>query len=608
MKIAILGRGGREHALARRLARDVGLANIVVLPGNVGIEGATLDLPRGAALQARLRALATELVIVGPEALLAEGIADELRGAGFAVVGPSKSATQLESSKAYAKEFLIRHGIPTARAVVVSGCADDTKLDVFGGSAVVKLDGLAEGKGVVVCSTQDEVARALVELRALHGEHAPIVVEERLWGPELSVMLLVANGQYVVLPEARDHKRLADGDSGPNTGGMGAFSPVFEAQDPLHAHIRTSILDKIVAGLSVDQVQYLGFLYVGLMLTPVGPKVLEFNVRFGDPEAEAVLPRIAGNFADLCMQCARGELVTAIAAQHPQHSVAVVLARRGYPGGPLGAAVRVKADLTAHATTHIDVAAAEFAGDALSLVRGRSLVVVGNGPTRQAARTAAYARVQTLADDDLVWRRDIGAPAPKRLAIFASGRGSNLRALYAAMCGGGMLHGIAQIAVLVSDKPECGAVEFARSSRIPVIAFEKGHLSRAAWDAQVLEQLRSFDIELVALAGFMRILSSLFVRHYSGRIVNVHPADTRVHRGLGGYEDAFSRGALVTRITVHLVDEGLDTGPILAQRDVDLRGATTLAEVETRGLAVEHVLYPRAIRDLLVGTLFQESI
>lgn len=408
MKAAVLGKGGREHALARRLAEDLGESSVVVVPGNPGIFGSTGDLPAGTSLGDALAAREVELVVVGPEALLAEGVADTLRAAGFAVVGPSKEAARLETEKTFAKAFLARHRIPTARSVVLESATDDALLDAFPASSVVKFDGLAEGKGVVVCDDAEATRAAVLELRERYGQNARLLVEERLVGPELSVMLLVADGHAVVLPESRDHKRLLDADHGPNTGGMGAFSPVLDADDPLHARIADEIVGPTVRGLVTDGLAYRGFLYVGLMLTPEGPKVLEFNVRFGDPEAQAVLPRIDGNFAELCLACAKGTLAGKIAAPRAIHALAVVLAREGYPRAPLGEPVRVTADLAPRDTSHVCVASSRKEGDTLLLPQGRVLGVVGLGPTREAAKVSAYARVAELSGPGLVYRRDIG--------------------------------------------------------------------------------------------------------------------------------------------------------------------------------------------------------
>ena len=412
LRAAVLGRGAREHALALRLAADLGPDAVIVVPGNPGVPGSCGDVPMEA-LPAELRRRGVSLVVIGPEALLAEGVADALRAEGFAVVGPSREAASLETSKAFAKAFLARHGVPTARALTLGPGEPLPARAPWGDAApggVVKYDGLAEGKGVIVCATWGGVARAADELRERYGADARLIVEERLVGPELSVMLLVSDGEAVLLPESRDHKRLLDHDGGPNTGGMGAFSPVLAPDDPLRGRIVEEIVSPTVAGLVADALRYRGFLYIGLILTSDGPRVLEFNVRFGDPEAQVVLPRVGGSFAELCVRCAEGRLGGARAETKDDHAVGVVLARAGYPTTSEGPPVRIAdAALAPAEGVHACVAGARRDDPgALSFTRGRALTVVGVGPSLAAARDAAYARVRALAEPGLVHRTDIG--------------------------------------------------------------------------------------------------------------------------------------------------------------------------------------------------------
>lgn len=421
MKAAVLGHGAREHALALRLAADLGPESVVVVPGNPGIPGSLGEVALSS-LPETLRRRGVSLVVIGPEALLAAGVADTLRAEGFAVVGPSREASTLETSKAFAKAFLARHAIPTARAFTLgAGEALPASMPWQAGEpneaneasepgAVVKYDGLAEGKGVVVCDTADAVRHAVDDLRARYGAEAPLLIEERLLGPELSLMLLVSDGEFVVLPESRDHKRLGDHDAGPNTGGMGAFSPVLAPDDPLRAVLAETIVAPTVRGLVTQDLAFRGFLYIGLILTSEGPKVLEFNVRFGDPEAQVVLPRLGGSFTELCLRCAEGRLTGASAVTLDRHAVGVVLARAGYPTASEGPAVCVADEaLTPTQDTHACVASAvRDATGALRFARGRALTVVGLGPSRGEARALAYARVRELADPGFVHRSDIG--------------------------------------------------------------------------------------------------------------------------------------------------------------------------------------------------------
>ena len=603
-RVAVLGKGAREAGLARRIAEEIGADAVIVVPGNAGTPGSTGPVGEGAALEAALRAREVGLVVIGPEALLVAGVADQLRAAGFDVVGPGAQGALLEGSKSYSKAFLLRHHIPTAAAFELRSPADDAvALAAFPGPAVVKYDGLAEGKGVVVCDDPEQLRAALADLRARFGASAHVLIEERLTGSELSVFLLVSDGAWVELPEARDHKRLLEGDQGPNTGGMGAISPVLATDDPLRARIRAEIIAPTVRGLVADGLPFRGFLFIGLMLTPTGPKVLEFNTRLGDPEAQVILPRVEGALVPLLAGCARGSLPLGAVRVSPRHVAGVVIARDGYPGAATEAAPTLPTPSVRDAHLVVGSATVDAAG-VIRLPGGRALTAVGVADSAAAARHRAYrlaGAVVEQAPAAFQLRPDIGRRP--RLAIFASGGGSNLRAITAA-CAGGVLRGLAEVALVVSDRPRCGAVEWSRAAGLAVWAARRLPDAPAAWEAQAAAAVEAAGCELVVLAGFMRVLGGDFVRRFEGRIVNIHPADTRQHRGLGGYERAWELRLEQTQITVHLVDAGLDTGPILAQAPVDLRGASSLHDVRTRGLAVEHTLYPRTIeRVLRLGTM-----
>ena len=599
LRVAVLGKGAREAGLARRIAEEIGADAVFVVPGNAGTPGSTGPLGEGAALEAALRARGVGLVVIGPEALLAVGLADTLRDAGFEVVGPGAQGALLEGSKAFCKAFLLRHQIPTAAVVEVRRPEDDAAaFAAFPGPSVAKYDGLAEGKGVVVCDDADQLRAALADLRARFGANAHVLIEERLTGPELSVFLLVADGAWVELPEARDHKRLLEGDQGPNTGGMGAISPVLAPDDPLRARIRAEIIAPTVRGLAADGLPFRGFLFIGLMLTPDGPKVLEFNTRLGDPEAQVILPRVEGALVPLLAGCARGTLPVGAVRTSSRHVAGVVVARDGYPGAAVEPAPILPTVSVRGAHLVVGSATADAAGE-VRLPGGRALTAIGVADSAAAARHRAYrlaGAVVAGAPRAFQLRPDVGRRP--RLAVFASGGGSNLRAI-AAACAGGAMQGLAEIGLVVSDRPRCGAAVWAREGRVPLWAERRAPGEGVAWEAAAAAAVEAAGCDLVVLAGFMRVLGAPFVSRFEGRIINIHPADTRVHQGLGGYEQAWERRLDETVITVHLVDAGLDTGPILAQAPVDLRGASSLDEVRARGLAVEHALYPRTIERLL---------
>ncbi|MFP5343102.1 MAG: phosphoribosylamine--glycine ligase [Candidatus Limnocylindria bacterium] len=350
-RILIVGSGGREHALAWKLAGEPGVNTVYVAPGSagIGLEPRVVALPDvdpldGAAVVAAARTVAAELVVIGPEAPLAAGVADALADAGIAVFGPSAAAARIEASKAFCREIAEAAGVPMARGRAFAADAiEDARafaaaLAADGRGLVVKADGLAAGKGVTVCAGLDE---ALAAIAALDG---PLVVEERLDGPELSCIALADGLDAIALPLARDHKRLADGDAGPNTGGMGAISPVPNVPDDAAESWLDGFHRPVLAELARRGTPFRGALYAGLMLTPRGPRLLEFNARFGDPETQAIVPRLASALGPLLLAAATGRLrrarVGGAAASGglpvlPGSVVAVVLAAAGYPASPV---------------------------------------------------------------------------------------------------------------------------------------------------------------------------------------------------------------------------------------------------------------------------------
>lgn len=409
MKVLLLGSGGREHALAWAIAKSPRLAKLWAAPGSEGMaeaERVALDPCDPAAVTARAKALGADLVVIGPEAPLAAGVADALRDAGFPVFGPSKAAARLESSKSHAKDFMLRHGIPTARARAGGPAEARAAVKEFGGLCAVKADGLAGGKGVIVCGSTAE-ALAAVDALAATAAGATLVVEERLEGPEVSLMALVDGRTAALLPASQDHKRLEDGDRGPNTGGMGAIAPL--PLTPAHLErARREVFDRALVGLAKDGVDYRGALYAGLMMTKDGPKVLEFNARLGDPETQALMPLLDEDFLALADDCARGRLKTDRVSSQPGASCCVVVAAEGYPDAPKpGAtldpdAARAAGALVFHAGTRRE-------GGRWAAAGGRVLSVVGLGADLAAAREKAYAAAARAGGPGLRWRRDIGA-------------------------------------------------------------------------------------------------------------------------------------------------------------------------------------------------------
>jgi phosphoribosylamine--glycine ligase len=397
--------------MAWALAKSPRLSKLWAAPGSDGMgalaERVPLDPLDPKAVSRFCTGKGVELVVIGPEAPLAAGVADEVRAAGIPVFGPGKAGARLESSKAFAKDFMLRHGLPTARARVGGKAEALAAVREFGGACAVKADGLAAGKGVIVCTALPEAEAAVATLAAT-GAGSTLLVEELLTGPEISMMAVLDGKSYALLPASQDHKRLLDGDLGPNTGGMGALCPV-PLDGAVLRTIRETVFDRALAGLKKDGLDYRGVLYAGLMLTPDGPKLLEFNARLGDPETQAVLPLLDADFLELCLACARGELRTDRVPARPGACVSVVLAAEGYPEAPKPGAVLAPeaADgregvLVFHAGTRKDGGRWVAAG-------GRVLSVVGLGPDLAAARERAYAAVPAVAGSGLRWRKDVAA-------------------------------------------------------------------------------------------------------------------------------------------------------------------------------------------------------
>ena len=393
MKVLLVGSGGREHALAWKLSAADELTELHAAPGNPGIAQLGACHPVRAedaeGLLALARALDTDLVVIGPEAPLVAGVADELRHAGMAVFGPSAAAARIEGSKQCAKEVMSAAGVPTAEPLAVARPP-----------CVLKADGLAAGKGVFVCRSQAELEDGLREVAAF-GE--AVVIEELLEGEEVSVFALCDGARAIPLPTAQDFKRVGDGDSGPNTGGMGAYSPVaIDAEEILELVHRP-----VLAELAARGSPFIGVLYAGLMLTDEGPKVLEFNCRFGDPETQAILPRIDGDLLGALAAAAAGDASQVELGASDEAAVTVVLAAGDYPargdaGSPIDGVHEAEASgaLVFHAGTALR-------GDRLVTNGGRILAVTGVGETVADARDRAYAACELISFDGARYRRDI---------------------------------------------------------------------------------------------------------------------------------------------------------------------------------------------------------
>jgi len=421
MKILVVGGGGREHALAQTLAGEPGV-QVICAPGNPGIASVARCIPADLTKPDTILAVADAedvvLTVVGPELPLSLGVVDLFTASGRAIVGPTRAAAALESSKAFAKDFMERHAVPTARYRVCTEAAEAreaVRRGDLGFPLVVKADGLAAGKGVVIA---EDPAAALATIedamvaRRFGAAGERVVLEECLVGPEVSFFVLADGRSFVTMSSAQDHKRIFDDDRGPNTGGMGAFAPSPLMTPAVERAVIDQVVHPVLEGMRAEGTPYRGFLYVGLMLTAQGPKVIEFNVRFGDPEAQVVLPMLDGGVADLLMAAATGALAGRRTRLRDEPHVGIVVASEGYPDAPrsgdiiagLDAASAVPGALVFHAGT-------ATRGGAVVTSGGRVLTVVGRGPSFRQAIDTAYSAVSHVKFPGMQYRSDIGRKA-----------------------------------------------------------------------------------------------------------------------------------------------------------------------------------------------------
>ena len=425
MKVLVIGGGGREHALAWKASQSAGVTDVFVAPGNAGtaIEDKLTDVDISATDVSALVAFAKDnqidLTIVGPEAPLVIGVVDAFQAEGLTIFGPSKGAAQLEGSKAFTKDFLARHNIPTAEY------QNFTEIEPAlayvrekGAPIVVKADGLAAGKGVIVAMTLQEAEDAIRDMlagNAFGDAGSRVVIEEFLDGEEASFIVMVDGKDVAAFATSQDHKRAGDGDSGPNTGGMGAYSPAPVVTPDIHQRIMDEVINPTVAGMAAEGYPYVGFLYAGLMIMEDGtPKVIEYNCRFGDPETQPIMLRLQSDLVALCLKACKGELAGTHIDFDPRASVGVVLAAGGYPGDYAKGKVINGLDDAAKLDGKVFHAGTALNGDDVVTSGGRVLCATALGNSVTEAQQQAYVLTKAIDWEDVYYRNDIAYRAIAR--------------------------------------------------------------------------------------------------------------------------------------------------------------------------------------------------
>jgi formyltetrahydrofolate-dependent phosphoribosylglycinamide formyltransferase/phosphoribosylaminoimidazole-succinocarboxamide synthase len=618
-RVLLIGSGGREHALAWKILQSAQVSELVWFGNEAtipAIEALEREFPQKVivrwnaaeftreALASKAREADVNLAVIGPDQFLAEGWTNALEAQGVSVFGPTQEAARLEWSKSFAKEVMQAAQVPTAQAWQFSSFEDGdfilSSLD-FSRPWVVKADGLALGKGVQICRTRHE-AREFASFWLKQGQ--AVIVEEFLEGVESSWFAICDGKHCALLDPARDYKTLHEAGYGPNTGGMGAMSPLADLPRGFSDQVRSQVFEPVLQEMAKRGTPYSGVLYAGLMVSPQGFWVLEFNARFGDPEAQVLLPRVSGDLVPWLRASSLGRL-GAFPTQVPSTddvAVYVVAAAPGYPsavekGAEIAGLKGLERGAGFCAGVQVHQGKAVVSG-------GRVFGVLGRGRTFSEARVRAYSRLDTVRFEKMHYRMDIGlepqdSTLKQPLVVLASGRGSNFVAL-AQACVHPLFPG--KIVALFSNRSQAPALIRAQELGIRSASFSS--------EAEMAEAILAQAPRAVILAGYMKVLSREFLQRMRDAgisVLNIHPSLLPEFKGLQAYEQAWKAGRSETGVSVHEVIEALDAGPVLGQSRFSIADCQSLEEVEARGLAIEHELYPRVIARQLSRALTQRD-
>jgi len=618
--VLVVGGGGREHAIACKLRDSAKVKHVFCAPGNGGtasekdMTNISVSDSDVAGLVAAAKERKVALIFVGPEAPLCAGLADACAQAGIPCFGPSKMAAELEASKAFSKDFFARNQLPTAayrnfkKGEYAAAC-DYVKAEYSAGrEVVVKASGLAAGKGVLMPESVEEALDAVksVMVDAAFGSAGDeVVVEELLIGEECSCMAFADGKIASMMLPAQDHKRAEDGDKGLNTGGMGAYAPAPCLTPRLASEVQT-VLQQTVEALAKERRPYIGVLYGGFMLTKDGPKLLEYNVRFGDPETQVLLPLLDSDLFEVALGCAEGNLRTRVPEVKWKTGAAatVVCAAKGYPGSypkglpltGLDAAAELEGTKVYHAGTKQAEAGLVTSG-------GRVLAITGLGKDFREALERAYKGVEKVGfvpSESLHCRKDIGHRAlyrPVRIGLVGSTRGSSSQAVFDAIQRGELN---AQFVVVASNKADAGILDRGRTEGVKAVHVPcKKGTPRAEYDAEMTKVLKDEGVDLVMLCGFMRIVSKEFCEAWEGSCINIHPSLLPKHAGgmdLEVHKAVLEAGETESGCTVHIVTEEVDGGPIVVQRKVPVVAGDTPESLKSKVQAEEGPALVEAVR------------